>query len=202
MILTNSNKNAILLGSEKIADFLLPKTRVQSRLRKSNRFLLTAEMHPFLLEVDMTKIEKANYLKQYFAKRHWVRTYGSCQTRCNNKGNKNYIYYGERGIKLLMTTQDFKYLWFRDKAYLMKRPTIDRINNDGNYELKNCRYLESRDNVRRNSNSKLTVSKAKEIKKLLKNSSTPIKEIALLFGVKPVTIYDIKEGRRWKEVLP
>ena len=43
----------ILLGSERTAEFLLPKTRVQSRLEKFNRFSLTAEMHPFLLEVFM-----------------------------------------------------------------------------------------------------------------------------------------------------
>jgi hypothetical protein len=50
--LTNTPINDILLGSEENADFL-PKNRVQSRLRKSNRFLLTAEMHPFLLEENM-----------------------------------------------------------------------------------------------------------------------------------------------------
>ncbi len=55
MTLTNSNNYDILLDSERIADFLLPKNRVQSRLEKSNRFSLTAEMHPFLLEEKMPR---------------------------------------------------------------------------------------------------------------------------------------------------
>ena len=69
----------MLLGSEKDADFLLSKTRVQSRLRKSNRFLLTAEMHPFLLGVNMRKrvLSKEHREKLRIAKlrnpvRYWL----------------------------------------------------------------------------------------------------------------------------------
>ncbi len=54
-----SNKNGILLGDKRDVDFLLPKTRVQSRLERFNHFSLIAEMHPFLLEVAM----RGNYVR-------------------------------------------------------------------------------------------------------------------------------------------
>ena len=47
-----------------------------------------------------------------------------------------------------MTKDDFKFIWFRDKAHGMKQPSIDRIDNDGNYELSNCRFIEHRENAR------------------------------------------------------
>ena len=42
---------------------------------------------------------------------------------------------------------DGKFLWNRDKAYLMKKPSIDRINNDGNYTRENCQFIEHGDNI-------------------------------------------------------
>lgn len=45
-----------------------------------------------------------------------------------------------------MTLEDFRKLWFRDKAYLLKRPSIDRINSSGDYTLKNCQFIEFKKN--------------------------------------------------------
>jgi hypothetical protein len=52
-------------------------------------------------------------------------------------------------VKMLITKDELKQLWFRDKAYLMKHPSIDRINSDGDYEISNCRYMENKDNADR-----------------------------------------------------
>jgi transcriptional regulator with XRE-family HTH domain len=45
-----------------------------------------------------------------------------------------------------MTPNDFKELWFRDKAYLMRQPSIDRIDSTKGYEKGNCRYIEFYEN--------------------------------------------------------
>ena len=48
-----------------------------------------------------------------------------------------------------MIIEEFKKLWFRDKAYEMNRPSIDRIDPKGDYTYNNCRYLELSENISR-----------------------------------------------------
>jgi hypothetical protein len=64
------------------------------------------------------------------------------KTRCNNANHFSYQYCGNRGIKCLITTDELKELWVRDKAYEMVSPSIDRIDNNGNYTFENCRFIE------------------------------------------------------------
>ena len=69
--------------------------------------------------------------------------------RCNNKNHTHYKYYGGRGIKCLITADEIKQLIIRDKYNTLKRPSIDRIDNDGNYCLENCRFIELGENTAR-----------------------------------------------------
>ncbi len=75
------------------------------------------------------------------------------KTRCNNPRVKDYKNYGGRGIKICDEWQH-SYQSFCDWATLhgyLENLTIDRINNDGNYEPSNCRwatYKEQRHNQR------------------------------------------------------
>lgn len=77
----------------------------------------------------------------------WKISYHGAKQRCNNPKNPNYKYYGARGIMVLMDMKDFKKLWFRDKAYNMKIPSINRKENNGNYEYNNCRFIEKSENT-------------------------------------------------------
>jgi hypothetical protein len=69
--------------------------------------------------------------------------------RCENLKNTSYKYYGGRGIQCLITEDEIKFLWFRDRAFELEKPSIDRIDNDGNYCIENCQFLEIGDNVRK-----------------------------------------------------
>jgi len=92
--------------------------------------------------------------KIYFKKYPWKKTFQVIKTRCNNPKATKYKNYGGRGIKCLITEKELKILWFRDKAYELTKPSIDRINNDKNYTLNNCKYIELSKNIAKQNKTK------------------------------------------------
>ena len=78
-----------------------------------------------------------------------VVTHYNVRYRCSNPKDPKYKYYGGKGIKYLLTEIQLLYLWERDEASKMEKPSIDRIDPAGNYELKNCRFIELVENVSR-----------------------------------------------------
>jgi hypothetical protein len=98
------------------------------------------------------KISKRRKYNQYYNNLihttiPWRLTLKYIKRRCYNKNSKSYKDYGGKGIKCLITEEELKELWFRDKAYLMDKPTIDRKDNNGDYIFENCQYLENRNNI-------------------------------------------------------
>lgn len=68
------------------------------------------------------------------------RAWANMKDRCDNPNNKRYKHYGGRGISYCKR-------WGRFEAFLKdmgerpsSRHSIDRINNDGNYCKKNCKW--------------------------------------------------------------
>ncbi len=89
------------------------------------------------------------YKKKFNKKYPWKSIFKGIKFRCTNKKSKDYKNYGLRGIKCLITEEELKKLWFRDKAYLLNKPSIDRKENDENYIFSNCRFIEIIDNIKR-----------------------------------------------------
>lgn len=62
--------------------------------------------------------------------------------RCYNPNNKRFAHYGMRGISVCCEWKD-DFIAFREWSYAngyKEGLSIDRINNDGNYEPSNCRW--------------------------------------------------------------
>ena len=81
-----------------------------------------------------------------FKNRRWESNFRSARGRCKYPSSGGYARYGGRGIKFGLTKDQVKFLWDRDNAKDMREPTLDRIDNDGNYVLENCRFMERKFN--------------------------------------------------------
>ena len=92
---------------------------------------------------------KLHLLKKDYQRRHPLSVVlQGMRARCQDKNAHNYRWYGGRGIKVcdewnssFRTFED----WALANGY-KKGLTIDRINNDGDYEPSNCRWITNSEN--------------------------------------------------------
>lgn len=122
-----------------------------ARYRKKYRHQLKLRQRKYYAKTRFERQNKAKVKRQTYP---WKITLAGIKQRCYNPKASSYKNYGGRGIKCNITAEELKQLWYRDKAYEMDRPSIDRIDNDGHYDYGNCRYIELSENgSRRHSQS-------------------------------------------------
>lgn len=128
-------------------------------------------------------------------KQRIYRIWESMKARCININHRYYNRYGGRGITVCNEWQeDFRafYDWAMANGY-QDNLTIDRIDNDGNYEPENCRwvtYEEQNNNTRQN----VTIT--------LNGETHTVAEWVRITGIPRNTIiYRLKKGKSPEEIL-
>lgn len=100
---------------------------------------------------------QAHKLPEHYHQLHHVLQ--GMKNRCYNKENNRYHRYGERGITVCdewLNNPDTFCEWAIANGY-KKGLSIDRINNDGNYEPNNCRWVTPKEqNTNQSTNINIT----------------------------------------------
>src|SRR5450631_4281635 len=78
------------------------------------------------------------------------------KTRCLSPGNKDYWKYGGRGIMVCSRWLSSFYSFVEDMGECPSpMHSIDRINNDGNYESGNCRWATPKEQASNRRNNRI-----------------------------------------------
>lgn len=95
----------------------------------------------------MIPVEKICFNRSQNKKeQEWYGSYVAAKQRCNYKKSRAYKYYGARGIRFDLCFWAVGVLWLRDNAHKMKKPSLDRIDSNGDYVFNNCRFIELSEN--------------------------------------------------------
>ena len=109
-------------------------------------------------------------------------------SRCENPNQKHYDRYGGRGIKVCDEWHDFwKFVeWSDSVGGRPKNFTLDRINNDGNYDPSNCRWADWRTQ---------TTNKSSNVFIEFNGTTKTIIEWSEYLGIHPNTLHE--RLKRW-----
>lgn len=97
----------------------------------------------------------ANNARKNLAPRWLVGRMGAAKQRCVNPNFHQYKDYGGRGIKFAWENPSDGALWVMENLGLHPELEIDRINNNGNYEPGNLRWVSHKTNMSNQRNSKI-----------------------------------------------
>ena len=118
--------------------------------------------------------------------------------RCLNSNYDGYKNYGGRGILICERWMVFENFLVDMGKRPSKKYSLDRIDNDGNYELLNCRWLTSKEQIRNSRSAKLSLKDVEKIRELLTRGGIKQYEIAEMFNVSKGNISAIKCGKSWR----
>jgi DNA-binding transcriptional regulator YiaG len=112
------------------------------------------------------------------------------KTRCLNTKHTYFYRYGGRGIAIcdewINSFESFMN-WATKNGY-SDEFELDRINNDGNYESSNCRFVTRKENMRNSSLCKIDDNAVFKIKEIYKTGNYRQQEIAEMFNTTQQTI--------------
>lgn len=141
-----------------------------------------------------------------FQKKKWINatqspTYWSWVNmvrRCYDEKHPAHSKYLERGIVVCDRWQNSFDDFFSDMGEKPAGMTLDRINNDGNYEPSNCRWATPEQQAQNRSSNTLNIDTAVQIIREIRAGAT-ISGTARKYGYIREHIRDLFAGKIWKE---
>jgi hypothetical protein len=136
---------------------------------------------------DVTAERNRQNATHGLSKTSLYQTWNAMLQRCNNPNSNNWQDYGGRGIKVCQRWQTFENFYADMGQIPSPEHTLDRINNNGNYEPSNCRWatmIEQQNNRRSN---KIIV---------YKGVSYTVAELARTHGINIAT-FEYRLNRGW-----
>ena len=123
------------------------------------------------------------------------------KSRCLNPNKKRFKDYGGRGITICPEWLEFIPFmdWSLSNGY-QEDLTIDRIENDGNYEPNNCQWLTYIENNRKQKQIKLSLEQANEIRIKYNSGYYIQKHLAEEYNVSQVLISAIITNKIWNNI--
>lgn len=92
---------------------------------------------------------KDSYRGRWRKRNPWARYVEWARRRCACTDPKKWWpFYGAKGIQVRLNAKDLQVIWFRDEAFKLKKPSLDRINPDKDYTPDNVRFIEFKLNSR------------------------------------------------------
>ncbi len=146
-------------------------------------------------DVNITLIQEHGYAHHPL----YIIHHGMMQ-RCNKKSNKSYKHYGGRGIRVCDRWLDVGN-FIEDMGQRPEGTSLDRIDNNGNYEPLNCRWATSSEQVQNTRLTTLTPELVRKIRTLHKEDNIKNCELARMFNTSAAQISRIVLNRSWANII-
>lgn len=153
-----------------------------------------------------SKAGKANAVHGHTAGKQCTPTYRSWSAmieRTSNPRHHAWANYGGRGIAVCSRWRDGENglsgfeCFLADMGERPKGASIDRIDNNRNYEPSNCRWASDAQQVRNRRSVKMKPESVARLRELAARRADTIPSLAARFGISKAQAYRIVRGERW-----
>lgn len=125
-------------------------------------------------------------------------TWVMMRNRCNSPLARNYHNYGGRGIRVCDRWNSFS-VFLEDVGARPPGTSLDRIDNNGNYEPGNVRWASRRTQILNSRQAKLDVVTAGQVRWLTREGGHTLSAVANAFGIDRNYVCAIGTGKYWRD---